>query len=181
MYCFTCKKITGNGKEQSAIAKNGRNMVKAVCSECGRMKTKFVGGSKSSVSKKQVGGSLLNKALNSNKIPEMHLRGFSGKYSYAGPFTKLDKRLGKDGEPLPHSMPINEVDKSALNHDRCYLMYTSTKDRNNICDKLMIEDMNDIIKDKKKGWREKADARIVKGAISTKKFFGLGKQIKKKI
>lgn len=43
----------------------------------------------------------------------------------------------------------------------------------------MIEDMNDIIKDKKQKWKTKADAYIVKGAIGTKKFFGMGKKKRK--
>lgn len=129
--------------------------------------------------RKQRGKGILNDLISKNALPEMHLRGFSGKYNFAGPFTRLNKRLDDEGKPQSWSKPINDVDKSAYHHDLCYGQFTSTKDRNNICDKVMIEDMDGIIRDKKQNWRTKADAYIVKGAISTKKLFGLGKKRKK--
>jgi len=130
--------------------------------------------------RRQRGRGILNDLISKNALPEMHLRGFSGKYNFAGPFTRLDKRLDKDGNPQSWSKPINDVDQSAYYHDLCYGQFTKTKDRNNICDRSMIQDMNSIIKNKKNNWRTKADAYLVKGTISAKKMFGLGKKRRKR-
>ncbi len=124
------------------------------------------------------GKGIINDLISKNALPELHLRGFSGKYNFAGPFTRLDKRLDKNGNPKEWSLPINAVDKSAYHHDLCYGQFTSTKDRNNICDKVMLEDLSDVIKNKNTNWKVRADARIVKAIIGTKKRFGLGKRKK---
>lgn len=40
-HCLRCKKKTGNTKETHATTKNGRNMIKSVCPDCGGGKSRF--------------------------------------------------------------------------------------------------------------------------------------------
>ena len=125
----------------------------------------------------QRGKGLLDGVLNSGKIfgmtiPEMHFRGFSGKYNFAGPFTKLHKRVDNYGRPLPHSKPINEIDRIAMQHDLDYEYGMSKKD----ADRKMIRALDRM---KAKNWRERIDKLIVRSAIRGKQMFGLGKPRRK--
>ncbi len=125
--------------------------------------------------KAQKGGSFVDRLLDSGKLPELHLRGFSGRYNFAGPGTNLKKRLDKNQKPFPGSKPINRVDASAYRHDIAYENNKSHEARKK-ADIDMINELNDVINDKKTGWREKGDAYIVRTAIQTKKLLGLGKK-----
>jgi hypothetical protein len=123
--------------------------------------------------RKQRGKGLLDKVLDSGKIlgyeiPEMHLRGLSGKYNFAGPFTKLKKRLDDSGRPVRGSEPINEIDRIAMQHDIDYELGMSKKE----ADKKMIEALDRM---KPRNWREKVDRLLVRSAIRGKQMFGLGK------
>src|SRR5690242_3890613 len=94
-------------------------------------------------------------------MPELHyVSPFNmKKMSFAGPFTKLDKRLDKDKKPLPHSLPINKADTSAYYHD---LAYNKAKDlpSRHEADKVMISALNDAIRDEKR-WQDRMDARVL--------------------
>jgi hypothetical protein len=91
-----CKRKTDTKNEKKVTMPNGRQAVKGECKTCGTKKTQFVGGKqkggmyngttqrtelppkmKLQPIKRQVGGeSWLNKLINSNKLPELHFRGF---------------------------------------------------------------------------------------------------------
>lgn len=144
----------------NTVTKNGRNMKKGRCQICGKIKTQFVKG-----------GGLLNSAI--NKLPiEMHLPG----HQFTGPGTKLDKRLNPDLTPKAWSKPINRVDNASLNHDICYGNIKDRKKRNEICDKNMIKELDDITDPT---LRERLDKFIVKNVMNTKMKLGMG--IKKKV
>ena len=123
MYCVKCRKETETSNERLATSKNGKRMKQGTCVVCGKTKTRFV--------KATEGGSLLNKIINNLPV-EMHLPG----YNFAGPGTKLNKRLNPDMTPKEWSKPINRVDKAAYHHDLCYLKNNDTATRNSVCDKI---------------------------------------------
>ena len=80
-------------------------MKRGQCITCGKTNTRFM---KSDAT----GGSFLNTLV--NKLPfEMHLPG----HNFAGPETKLYKRLNPDGTPKEWSLPLNTVDNAAYHHD----------------------------------------------------------------
>ena len=153
IYCVKCRKKTDTSDSYETISKNNKKMVKGNCVICGKNKTQFIGSG------------IVNKTI--NNLPfEMHLPG----YSFAGPGTKLDKRLNPDLTPKTWSKPINRVDDAAMKHDICYLKNKDTKTRNEICDKNMLEDLkilNPTI-------RERIDKSIVGNIIKAKKAFGMG-------
>ena len=134
--------------------------------------------------RKQKGGSILDKILNSATgiLPELHYRGFDSgfkPYSFAGPLTRLDKRLDANLKPLPHSMPVNLVDWTAYYHDLGYEQMRDHESRK-ILDNIMIDDLSSIRKDKTLGWKQRADAGIVGLAMRGKRFLGLGKPKRRK-
>ena len=129
-------------------------MLRGKCAVCGTTKTQFVKGS-----------GIINEAV--NNLPfEMHLPG----YNFAGPGTKLNKRLNSDLTPKPDSLPINRVDEAAMNHDICYLKNKDTKTRNKLCDKKMLEDLNIL----NPSIRERIDKSIIGNIIKAKMAFGMG-------
>ena len=97
---------------------------------------------------------------------EMHLPG----YNFAGPGTKLNKRLNDDLTPKDNSKPINRVDEAAYKHDICYLKNKDTQTRNTVCDENMLKQL----KFYNPSLREKIDRSIVSKIIGTKKYFGMG-------
>jgi hypothetical protein len=131
--------------------------------------------------KAQVGGSVLDTILNSGYLPELHYRGFDSgfkPYNFAGPGTKLTKRLDEHKRPLPHSKPRNLVDMTAYLHDLGYEMHKDNATRK-ILDNVMIADLDAIRRDKNLGWKQRADAGIVGVAMKTKRMLGLGKPVLK--
>jgi hypothetical protein len=108
---------------------------------------------------------------------EHHLPG----YNFAGPGTKLDKRL-KDFNPETGeyseviTKPINELDEAALNHDIAYTKHDDLKGRHE-ADKILIEKATKIMNTKSKPLRQKIEAGIVKHLIQAKLTFGLGKEV----
>ena len=158
MYCVKCRKRTETTNEQLATSKNGKRMKRGTCVVCGKTKTQFV--------KATEGGSLLNKIINNLPV-EMHLPG----YNFAGPGTKLNKRLNPDMTPKEWSKPINRVDKAAYHHDLCYLKNNDTATRNSVCDKNMLKELKGIYNP---SLRERIDRSLVSTLIGTKKRFGWG-------
>jgi len=124
------------------------------------------------------GGSLINTALNSGLLPELHLYGRDErtgkirKHSFTGPGTKLSKRLDANGKPHPWSRPINRVDEAALEHDKCYSRSTDTKP----CDITMVGSLDTVLADPTTHWLNRAEAKVVRAAINTKRKYGLGKK-----
>jgi hypothetical protein len=169
-----CKRHTETLNETSAVLRNGRPAKKGTCAVCGAKKSQIVASSK-------VGGSLLNSALNALPLPEMHMRlprgvpsepipGGSfqgtGKYSYCGPFTKLDKRLSQGYRG------VNSLDRACLNHDVAYAVHKDTAGRNLADDVLAAAASKTALSDAPE--YEKKDARTVAAIMSAKSRFGLG-------
>ena len=108
-------------------------MRRGQCITCGNTKTQFI---KSDA----IGGSFLNTLV--NKLPfEMHLPG----HNFTGPETKLYKRLNQNEKPKQWSIPINRVDNAPYHHDLCYSKHDYTKTWNEVCDKTMLNELNEIV------------------------------------
>ena len=109
-----------------------------------------------------------------NKLPfEMHLPG----HNFTGPGTKLYKRLNPDETPKEWNMPINRIDNAAYHHDLCYSKHDDTKTGNQVCDKTMLNELNEIVNPT---LRERIDKSIVEKLINAKVNFGLVAPIKPK-
>ena len=97
----------------------------------------------------------------------MHLPG----HNFTSPRKKVYKRLKSDGTPKEWSMPINRVDYAAYHHDLCYSKHDDTKTKNQVCDKTMLNELNEIVNPT---LRERIDKSIVGKLINAKVIFGLG-------
>lgn len=120
---------------------------------------------------KKLGGAFLDKILDEGKIfgykiPELHLRGLSGKYNFCGPFTRLDKRLDRNRKPIKGSEPINFIDKVCMQHD---IDYDDGMNKTE-ADKKMIETLDNT---EAKTWREKVDKFAVRNFIKLKTLLNL--------
>ena len=128
------------------------------------------------------GKGLVNKLLRKLPLPEMHLSLPSnmpseqvengsfqntGKYSFCGPGTKLDKRLSEG------YTGVNSLDKACRNHDIAYSKYKKTKDRNR-ADDILAQESSKIALDENKAEYERKDARLVTGIMGAKSRFGMG-------
>jgi len=101
-------------------------------------------------------------------LKNWHLPG----HKFTGPFTELEKRVDKGGNPLPGFEPYNQIDDIARQHDWCYKTADETESKTRRqCDKEMLDNLNAI---KTKGIREKLDYTLVKPAIWLKYKLGLG-------
>ena len=90
MYCVKCKKHTETINLQTFTSKNGRFMLKGVCTVCGKTKTQFV----------KTGSGLFNTFV-TKLLFEFHLPG----HNFTGPGTRLDRRLNPDDTPKDWSKP----------------------------------------------------------------------------
>ena len=128
------------------------------------------------------GKGLVNKLLRKLPLPEMHLSlpadvssekvengSFqnTGRYSFCGPGTKLDKRLSEGYKG------VNSLDEACRNHDIAYSKYKKTKDRNR-ADDILAQEASKIALDESKAEYERRDARLVTGIMGTKSRFGMG-------
>ena len=98
-------------------------------------------------------------------------------YSFTGPGTKFYKRLNSDGTPKEWSIPINRAENAAYRHDLCYSKHNDTKTKIDVCDKTMLNELNEIVNPT---LRERIDKSIVGKLINAKVNFGLGAPIKAK-
>lgn len=122
LYCVRCKTHTDDvGKHLLHLTKNGRYRIETNC-DCGASKNTFV--SRDAL----VGagfGDFVDKLVSYSPI-ELHLimqNDHTGKIeraSFAGPGTKLNKRLNPDDTWKPWSAPINAIDDGAYYHDLVY-------------------------------------------------------------
>lgn len=142
IYCMKCRQRTKTKNIQRVD-----NRLKGECVICSSKKNRFI-----------------KRGSGWTDLPfEMHLPG----YNFAGPGTKLNKRLDSNDNPLPHSIPINELDEIAMRHDICY---RDNKDRKE-CDKSMLKELKTV---KTKGFKEWIDKRIINNLIGAKHTLGLG-------
>ena len=70
-----------------------------------------------------------------------------------------------DGTPKEWSIPLNRVDNAAYHHDLCYSKHDDTKTRNEVCDKTMLNEFNEIVNPT---LRESIDKSIVRKLINAK-------------
>ena len=171
MYCLRCEKQTDTNNITKTITKNNRRMIKGICSECGRIKNKFISAKEAATH----GGDLVNSlnSVTSNiKLPwakfpgEMHFPGAS----FMGPGTRLDIRLNEDGSYKDWSKPVDRVDNAAYKHDLAYAEHNDVENRNK-ADRAMLEEVNRI---EKPTLRERIEISIVNKIIGTNARFGLG-------
>lgn len=132
--------------------------------------------------KTKTGSGLLNSMLRKLPLPEMHLNlpnnvpseniengsfNNTGKYSYCGPGTKVQKRLKE------RYKGINSLDKACKQHDINYFKNKSTKDRN-AADDLLARQASEIALDNNEPEYVRKDARLVTGVMGMKSRFGMG-------
>ena len=103
----------------------------------------------------------------------MHLPG----QNCTGPGTKLYKRLNSVETPNEWSIQINRFVNAAYHHDLCYSKHDDTRPRNHVCDKTMLNKLNEIVNPT---LRERIDKSKVGKLINAKVNFGLGAPIKAK-
>lgn len=118
-----------------------------------------------------------------SKLPGMPWAKYKGEkhlpsYNFLGPQTALDKRLDSDGNPLPHSVPINRVDAAAYRHDLAYRDAGETLEAKHQADRQMIEELDAI---SNPSLRERIDRFLTKSAMKAKLAVGasLAKELHK--
>lgn len=167
MYCLKCKRKTHTHCQGSRVARNNKILAFGECAVCGVKKSQFVKQKQSNKS----GDGLINDFI--NKLPfEAHMPG----HNFLGPGTKLNKRLNSDHTPKSWSRPVDRDDEAAYRHDLCYSKYKDTKTRNEVCDRQMLQDLEDILNPTAS---ERRHTAVAKAVIGTKAKFGLG--LKKKL
>ena len=85
--------------------------------------------------------------------------------------------MNSDGTPKEWSRSIYRVDNAAYHHDLCYSKQDDTKTRNEVYDKTMLNELNEIVNPT---LRERIDKSIVGNLINAKVNFGLRAPIKAK-
>lgn len=124
---------------------------------------------KFSVSQVKQGGGFINKLI--DKLPfELHLKN----YNFAGPGTKLHKRLERGDKG------INALDEACKIHDIAYDKYKDDKNRN-IADKILIERAWERYKAQDSTLGEKAAALVVVNIMKMKTGSGIKTRMVKKI
>ena len=96
-------------------------------------------------------------------MAELHLPA----YIFCGLFTKLKERLERGDEP------INKLDDGCKEHDICYRDNKDTKERH-IADEELENIAAERMHASDAGIREKIDAALVRTAMKTKRFLGMG-------
>lgn len=176
IFCLKCKIKTETNELTAIVFKNGVPAVKGKCAQCGTLKFLITPRRRSSR-----GGSLINSLLNKLPMPEMHLGlpksvqsefrptgsfNSSGKYSFCGPFTKLQQRLNQGYKG------VNELDEACQQHDIAYATSSEVKDRNK-ADDVLANKASHIVMESNIPDYEKQDARLVTGIMATKSRFGM--------
>ena len=118
--------------------------------------------------------SLLSKlTFSTTGIPgELHLKlpGLNA-HSFSGPGTKLDLRLNPDDSPKDFSKPVNRVDEIAYRHDLDYREAVDDLEKKHEADRIMLQHLDSI---SDPTIRERIERLIVKAALKTKLFLGIG-------
>lgn len=166
-YCVRCRKATKSKDMKLVKTKNNRTAEESKCAICGTKKFKFV-------SNKQSGKGALNFVI--NKLPiEAHLidQGEDGRVrraSFAGPGTKLNRRLNPDKTPKDFSKPINKLDEGAYHHDLCYAE-TNDLSRRNKCDNDLEKVAKNVLNNSQSTKIQKANAKLVELIMQGKQRF----------
>jgi len=101
-------------------------------------------------------------------LKNWHLPG----HKYTEPFTTLEYRIDKDGNPLVGYEPYNQIDNIAIHHDVCYKNADELGNKTrHQCDKEILNELNEV---ETNGLREKLDYLLVKPLIWIKHKLGLG-------
>jgi hypothetical protein len=173
IYCLKCKKKTETNNLIKVLSKNNKPMITGNCSICSTKKYQF-----NSV----IGKGVINTLMNKIPIPELHLSlpkdvesehiedgnfNKSGKYSYCGPGTRLNKRL------MQGYKGVNDLDKACLKHDLAYDKNNDTKNRN-IADNELAKEANMLANDSNQPDYVRKDAKKVAALMSTKSWLGMG-------
>ena len=168
-YCVKQKKFTNSLAESEKItrSKNGKLMIKSICSECGAKKSQFIKPQKGGSSQRFGGSFDIHKLI--GKLPRPKSGFTPGNYKYMGPYNPLDKQLKYDPNTGKvqqwYVKPYNKVDEIAAYHDICYEMGKSK----NECDQKMVSALDSIPYGEMPRWGQ--TARFL---INAKKKLGLG-------
>ena len=171
-YCVKQKKFTNSIAESEKItrSKNGKLMIKSICSECGAKKSQFIKSKENqgAALTSARGGSIdIHKLI--GKLPRPKSGFTPGNYKYMGPYNPLDKQLKYDPNTGKvqqwYVKPYNKVDEIAAHHDICYEMGKSK----NECDQKMVSALDSIPYGEMPKWGQ--TARFL---INAKKKLGLG-------
>jgi predicted nucleic acid-binding Zn-ribbon protein len=172
IYCLKCKSKKEANNIEEIYSKNNKPMVTGICSSCGSKLYQFI----------KKGKGVINTLLNKIPIPELHLSlpkdvsseniengsfNKTGKYSYCGPGTKLNKRL-KEGYK-----GINDLDKACHKHDLAYDEYKDTENRNT-ADNELAQEANRLANDMDQPSYVRKDAKRVAALMSAKSWLGMG-------
>ena len=150
IFCLKCQEYTESENIKKERTKNGRNILKALCVECGKKKSKFV--------KNTEGGDLVD-WLGEN-VGEMHFPGSN----YLGPGTKFIERVQKGDKPT------DRVDEAAMHHDLAYAVYKD-KGKRHEADRKLLQELDAI---ENPTFKEKIKKVTTKAVIKPKLFLGLG-------
>ena len=169
-----CKIKTETNELTAIVFRNGVPAVKGKCAVCGTLNFLIT-------TRSARGGSLVNSLLNKLPMPEMHLGlpksvqsefrpagsfNNSAKYSYCGPFTKLQQRLNQGYKG------VNKLDEACQQHDIAYATSSDVRNRNK-ADDILANKASQIVMESDTPDYEKQDARLVTGIIATKSRFGM--------
>ena len=149
-------------------AKNGKLMLKYLCSVCGSRKSKFAKAGHD-------GGAVDIHSL-IGTIPYPNAGWTPTKYNYMGPFNRLEKQLEYDKETGQITNfkvePYNEVDRIAAQHDIDYSI-CSNKNKGTACkteaDIRMVKSLDQIPYGELPKWGQAA-----RFLINTKQKLGMG-------
>lgn len=112
----------------------------------------------------------LPKTVTSEFVPEGSFNN-TGKYSYCGPGTKVQKRVSEGYQG------VNSLDEACKQHDLFYSKYKTTKARNH-SDDVLASKASKIVLNTNTPEYERNDAKLVTAIMGAKSRFGMG--IKKK-
>ena len=180
IYCLKCKQKTETIDQSEVKSKNGRDMFKGSCSNCGTKKSVFISSSIKKKPQKTIKGKgfSLNNLINNSPV-ELHQYAEKGeyvpggsfndqqKYSYCGPGTRYEQRIREGYKG------INELDKMCKLHDQFYNENKDTKDRN-ISDVALAHRADEIANDSNFDDVQRKDARFISGIMKAKAHLGFG-------
>ena len=93
------------------------------------------------------------------------------RHNFVGPGTNLNIRLNTDNSPKEWSKPIDKDDEIAYLHDLAYKEAENNLEKKHEADKIMLQQLDSITDPTIK---EKLHRLLIKTALKTKLFFGLG-------
>jgi hypothetical protein len=172
IYCLKCKSKKEAINLEEVYSKNNKPMITGNCSSCGTKLCQFI----------KKGKGIINTLMNKIPLPEMHMSlpknvksenvqdgsfNNTGKYSYCGPGTKLNKRVAEGYKG------INDLDKACLKHDEAYDNDKDTQKRN-IADNVLAQEANRLANDMSQPDYVRKDAKKVAALMSAKSWLGMG-------